>query len=160
MTLDAAARRLSEISGAPPRAYSTRDFGRDRNPEARSVVVPESRSRDVLQRLRSELGPNIIAFIGTTRWLGDELHPGGQEIVVADATSQFLFLQLGAGVASGADHPHGATVTQRRHLGMKLGGRRWLRHAGRCWRSLTHPARKRSRGPAWRSRRTPPHRRH
>jgi hypothetical protein len=42
MTLEVALKRLSEISGAPVRDYSTRDFGRDRNPDARSMVDPEN----------------------------------------------------------------------------------------------------------------------
>jgi hypothetical protein len=94
MTLEAAAKRLSEISGTPVRDYSTRDFGRDRNPEARSVVVPKAKSRQVLQRVRRELDPTIVAFIGSTQWLGDEQHPDGEEIVVANAKSQFDILRV------------------------------------------------------------------
>src|SRR5262245_1920877 len=94
MTLEAAAKRLSEISGTPVRDYSTRDFGRDRNPEARSVVVPKARSRQLLQQIRSELGPKLVAFVGTTQWLGDETHLDGEEIVVANADSQFDILRV------------------------------------------------------------------
>jgi hypothetical protein len=94
MTLEAAGERLSEISNAPVRDYSTRDFGRDRNLEARSVVVPARRSRQILQRIRGELAPGIVAFVGTTRWLGDEQHPGGEEIVIADGSSQFDILRV------------------------------------------------------------------
>jgi hypothetical protein len=67
MTIEAAAKRLSEISSQPVRGYSTRDFGRDRNPEARSIIVPRTRTRQVLQQIRSELGPKLIAFVGTTQ---------------------------------------------------------------------------------------------
>lgn len=94
MMLEAAAKRLSEISGAPLRDYSTRDFGRERNPEARSVVVPKTQSRQLLEQIRNELGPNTIAFVGTTRWLGDEQHPDGEEIVVARGGSQFDILRV------------------------------------------------------------------
>src|SRR5260370_26196597 len=94
MTLEAAAKRLSEISGAPVRDYSTRDFGRDRNPDARAVVVPKAKSRQVLQRIRRELDPTIVAFIGSTQWLGDEEHPDGEEIVLASAKSQFDILRV------------------------------------------------------------------
>ena len=94
MTLEAAAKRLSEITGTPVRNYSTCDFGRDRNPEARSVVIPESRSRQILHQIRSELGPKLVAFIGTTRWLGDEKHAEGVEIVIAKADSQFDILRV------------------------------------------------------------------
>jgi hypothetical protein len=94
MNLDAAAKRLSEISGSPIRNYSTRDFGRERNPDARSIVVPKAKARQVLQRLRSELGPRLIAFIGTSRWLGDENHADAEEIVVANGDSQFDILRV------------------------------------------------------------------
>jgi hypothetical protein len=94
MTLEAAAQRLAEIADSSVRDYSTRDFGRERYPDARSVVVPKARSREVLQRLRRELGPNVISFIGTTRWLGDEKYPDGQEIVVASGNSQFAILRV------------------------------------------------------------------
>ena len=94
MTLEEAAKRLSQISSAPARNYSTRDFGREWNPDARSVVVPKARSRQVLQRIRSELDPKLVAFIGTTRWLGDENHADGEEIVVAKANSQFDVLRV------------------------------------------------------------------
>ena len=94
MTLEIAAKRLSEIAGAPLRDYSTRDFGRERYPQARSVVVPKSRSRQVLKEIRNELGPKLVAFTGTTQWLGDERHPDGEEIVVADGDSQFDILRV------------------------------------------------------------------
>jgi hypothetical protein len=94
MNLDAAAKRLSEISGSPIRDFSTRDFGRDRNPDARSVVVPKAKARQVLQHVRSELDPGLVAFIGTTRWLGDEKHADGEEIVVAKGDSQFEILRV------------------------------------------------------------------
>jgi hypothetical protein len=94
MNLDAAAKRLSEISGSPIRNYSTRDFGRDRNPNARSVVVPKARARQVLQHVRGELGPKLVAFIGTTQWLGNEQHADGEEIVVANGNSQFEILRV------------------------------------------------------------------
>lgn len=94
MTLESAALRLSEISGMPVRDYSTRDFGRERNQEARSIVVPESRSSQILHQIRGELGAKLIAFIGTTNWLGDEVHAGRVEIVVANADSQFDILRV------------------------------------------------------------------
>jgi hypothetical protein len=94
VTLEAAANRLSEVAGSPVRNYSTRDFGRDRYAAARSVIVPKARSRDVLRNFRRELGPNLIAFIGTTQWLGDEVHEGREEIVVAQGDSQFDILRV------------------------------------------------------------------
>lgn len=93
MTLDAAGIRLSQLSGAPLRQYSTTDFGRDRYPGARSVIVPKASSRQVLEDIRSELGPGIVAFIGTTQWLGEEEHDEGEEIVVANGDTQFDILR-------------------------------------------------------------------
>ena len=92
--MDAAAKRLADISGTPFRDYSTRDFGRDRYADAKSVVVPKTKSREVLKQIRAELGPKLVAFIGTTRWLGDEKHKDGEEIVVANAESQFDILRV------------------------------------------------------------------
>jgi hypothetical protein len=94
MTLDAAGARLSEIAGEPLRPHSTQDFGREPYAEARSVVVPKTRSREVLEEMRRELGPSLIAFIGTTRWLGDERHDEAEEIVVAKGDSQFDILRV------------------------------------------------------------------
>jgi hypothetical protein len=94
MTLDAVAKRLSEICRTSTRDYSTRDFGRDRNPGARSVVVTKTNARQVLRQIRAELGRGLIAFIGTTRWLGDEDHADGEEIVVASGNSQFDILRV------------------------------------------------------------------
>jgi hypothetical protein len=94
MTIEAAAKRLSEISGQTVRGFSTRDFGRGRNPEARSIVVLKTRTQQVLEQIRSELGPKLIAFVGTTQWLGDEKHIDGEEIVIANADSQFDILRV------------------------------------------------------------------
>ena len=44
------------------RDFSTRDFGRDRNPDARSVVVPKTKSRQVLERIRRD-APELLAGV-------------------------------------------------------------------------------------------------
>ena len=93
-TLEAAGERLAKVTGATLRGYSTCEFGRKRNPDARSVVVPKVKSRELLERIRGELGPGIVAFIGTTRWLGDEKHKGRVEIAMANATSQLDILRI------------------------------------------------------------------
>ena len=93
MSLDAAAARLAELSGAPVRDYSTHDFGRSRDTNAKSVVVPHDQSAELIAQFREQLGPNLICFIGTTRWLGDEKHDG-DEIVVAKGTTQFDILRV------------------------------------------------------------------
>jgi hypothetical protein len=92
-TLDQAGARLSQLASSPLRNYSTYDFGRERDSAARSVIVPRERAGDLLQRLRRELGPDLVAFIGTTQWLGDEQHDG-DEIVIGTGASQFDMLRL------------------------------------------------------------------
>jgi len=94
LNLDTAAKRLSEISGSSIRDFATRDFGRDRNLHARSVVVPKAKARRILQQVRSEIGPELVAFIGTTQWSGNEKHVGGEAIVVANGTSQLEILRV------------------------------------------------------------------
>lgn len=94
VNLDVAAKRLSEIANAPAREYSTQEFGRVRYSEVRSVVVRKEKSHPVLERIRGELGLGLVAFIGTTQWLGDEVHTDGEEIVVAPASSQFDILRV------------------------------------------------------------------
>ncbi|HCS51524.1 MAG TPA: hypothetical protein DIW81_08000, partial [Planctomycetaceae bacterium] len=93
MSLDDAAARLAEISRASIRGYSNYDLGRNRDPKAKSVIAPHDRSQQLVAELREELGPNLICFIGTTRWLGDEEHDG-DEIVIANGKSQFDILRV------------------------------------------------------------------
>jgi len=92
MNLDDAATRLATISGRPLRPYATRDFGRDRNSAARSVVVPESEAQHILEGIRAEIGPGLIAFIGCTRSLA-EPPDEGSEVVVAHGSSLFDILR-------------------------------------------------------------------
>ena len=91
--LDAAAQRLTEMSGASIRDYSTYDFGRNRDPNAKSVVASHDRSQELVAEMREQLGQSLICFVGTTRWLGDEEHDG-DEIVVANGNSQFDILRI------------------------------------------------------------------
>ncbi|WP_013627101.1 DUF4253 domain-containing protein [Rubinisphaera brasiliensis] len=93
VTLDAAAQRLAEMSGASIRDYSTYDFGRNRDQNAKSVVASHDRSPQLVAEMREHLGQNLICFVGTTRWLGDEEHDG-DEIVVANGNSQFDILRI------------------------------------------------------------------
>ena len=92
-TLDQAAARLSELAASPARNYSTYDFGRQRDNAARSVIVPRDRAGKLLEQLRGELGPNLVAFVGTTQWLGEE-QPGGDELVIGIGASQFDMLRI------------------------------------------------------------------
>ena len=87
--LEEAAQQLAQLAKQPLRAYSTYDFGRERDTSARSIVVPTDVAEDLLNTFRNELSPGVIAFIGTTRWLGDEQHDAASELVVANGASQF-----------------------------------------------------------------------
>ncbi len=93
MTLDQAGLRLSQLAGSPLRNYSTYDFGRQQDAAARSVIAPRDQASNLLQKLRQELGPNLVAFIGNTQWLGEEQHDG-DEIVVGLGASQFDMLRI------------------------------------------------------------------
>lgn len=88
--LDAFAARLAAHWKTPLRPYSNVDFGRGRNPEARSFIVPRQRAIPVVTAIRKAgVPPGLIVFEGTGRWLGDEKHGDDVEIVVARGQSTF-----------------------------------------------------------------------
>lgn len=101
-TLEEAAARLARLSGKPLRLYSTRDFGREQNPAGRSVVVPHAQARPLVERLRREICPGLVAFIGCT----NSLHrppDRGSEVVVAKGNDQFDILRVAASDAINCD---------------------------------------------------------
>lgn len=93
--LDEAASRLAKVTTQTVRAFSTRDFGRDRYKKARSVLVPAEHVEALLGKVRKELGPGLIAFIGTQNSLADP-QPEGVELVVAEGKTQFDILRVAA----------------------------------------------------------------
>lgn len=85
---------LARATGAGKvRHYSTYDFGRAKDERCASVVVPEEEAEALVFLLRNELESGLVAFVGTSRWLGDEEHEG-VEVVVGPGESQFAILQL------------------------------------------------------------------
>lgn len=88
-----ALRLLARLTGAPVRPYATYDFGRQRDEGCLSVILTEGEARPLLAELRERLPAGTVAFIGTTRWLGDECHAGA-ELVVGPGESQFDILRL------------------------------------------------------------------
>jgi len=86
--------RLVKLSAGPVRPYSTVDFGRDRKTACISVVVPNRDAERIVQNLRTTLPRGLLAFIGTTQWLGDEKHTDETEIVVGPGESQFEIIEL------------------------------------------------------------------
>ncbi len=95
MNLEQAAQRLSELAGKPVRPYSTRDFGRENYPAARSVVVPDAVARSLVRTLRDELSEGLVAFLGCDRSLADNAAEG-TELVVGLGESQFDILRIAA----------------------------------------------------------------
>lgn len=93
MNLDQAAQRLAQISGKPLRPFATRDFGREQNHSAKSVLVSESDAEELVGRIRSELGSGLLAFVGCTRSLADPPDKGN-EVVVATGDDQFDILRV------------------------------------------------------------------
>lgn len=93
MSLDAVATRLAELSRRPLRPFATRDFGRDRNSDAKSVVVSNKEAQPLVARIRADLGPGLLAFVGCTRSLAD-LPDEGSEVVVAHGNSQFDIVRI------------------------------------------------------------------
>lgn len=99
---DQAAALLGDLSASSVRPYSTRDFGRERFLDARSVIVPSGRAAAVVERFRTALPEGLISFIGTSRWLGDEKH-SGVEVVLARGNTQFDIIRAAASDAANYD---------------------------------------------------------
>ena len=91
--LRTAAARLSSLTRTPLRPYSTREHGRKKNRKARSVVCRSKRAEEIIYSLRSELGPELIAFIGCENSLAKP-RVKGKELVVAKGTTQFDMLRV------------------------------------------------------------------
>jgi hypothetical protein len=100
-SLDEAGAYLAHITGKPLRPYSTRDFGREQYPEARSVLVDNTQAISLLGKIRSHLGPGLVAFIGTRRSLAQP-PPKGVVLVVGLGTSQFDIVRIAASDAVNA----------------------------------------------------------
>lgn len=93
--LEQAAAALAKLSGQSVRPYSTRDFGREEYPAARSIIVAAQAAPVVLKKIRAMLGPHLVAFIGTERNLADNAQKG-VEIVVGIGNNQFDILRIAA----------------------------------------------------------------
>lgn len=94
-SLDDAAFYLTKVTGRTARPFSTRDFGRDEFPGARSVLVDDAKSEQLLGKIRSHLGPGLVAFIGT-RTSHAKPRPKGVELVIGSGASQFDILRIAA----------------------------------------------------------------
>jgi len=92
-SLSSADKVLSKALRVEVRTYSTYDFGREKDNRSVSFILSEERALKVLPVLRASLGSDLVAFIGTSQWLGQEKHTG-VEIVVANGKSQFDILRI------------------------------------------------------------------
>src|SRR5687767_14076590 len=93
LTIDEAADWLEAGLGLKVRRYSTFDFGRERDTNSVSIIVRQERAERLLAEVRAALPSGLVAFIGTTRWYGDEKH-NGVELVVSPGQSQFDILRV------------------------------------------------------------------
>ncbi len=76
--------RLARLSSRTPTEQCGVDFGRERVPGCVSVLVPDDEQAETLvARIRADLGPGWVVYLGTTNFLGDEPNPGLVELVVA-----------------------------------------------------------------------------
>ena len=101
-SLEEAGAYLAERSSQALRGYSTRDFGREEFRGARSVLVQASRAEAILEDVRRQLGPGLVAFIGTQNSFA-EPKANGVEVVVGNGTSQFDILRIAASDAVNYD---------------------------------------------------------
>jgi len=118
--LNDAAVRLSEIAGKPLRPYAAYDFGREQNSAARSVLVDEEDAPTVLAKIRSELAPGLLAFIGCTRSLA-EPSDDGWEIVVATGQNQFDILRIAQSDAANYDMETDDIIRKLEEFDLKFG---------------------------------------
>jgi hypothetical protein len=100
--LEAVSAVLRQQTKREVRAFSTRDFGRDRFAGARSVLVPEDAAERLLRAVRAQLPPGYVAFVGTSRSLA-EPPAEGVEVVVGPGKSQFDILRIAASDAVNYD---------------------------------------------------------
>jgi len=99
--LDSAATTLSQVTGKQVRPFSTIDFGREQNPKGRSVLIKEEAAEGLLDLVRRQLPPGVIAFVGVTKSLARS-KPDGVELVVAEGKDQFDILRVAA--TDGVNH--------------------------------------------------------
>lgn len=100
--LQAAHHALTQTTRLPIRSYSTFDFGRERDEANVSVVAPDNQAEALMLKLRPLLPPGLVAFAGTSRWLGHERHQG-VEVVIGKGQSQFDILRLARSNAANFD---------------------------------------------------------
>src|SRR5216117_3085633 len=84
---------ITNIAKQTVRYYATYNYGRDIDENNLSVVVATSKAKDILGQIRINLPKGLIAFIGTSKWLGNENYRKKVEIVIAEFNNQFEVLK-------------------------------------------------------------------
>jgi hypothetical protein len=87
--LDALAERAGALVSTPPRKFSTFDYGRQRDPSARSILVNRADAATLVYRMRQVLPDGVVIFVGASRWPGEGQKEDQVEVVIANASSQF-----------------------------------------------------------------------
>lgn len=81
------------------RQFSTRDFGREEHDACVSVVIGggdimvKNSAVKVLREVRASLPKDTVAWLGTTRWLGDEKNEGKVELAIGPGKGQLEILR-------------------------------------------------------------------
>jgi len=112
--------QLTRLSGTSSRDYATVDFGREQRPHNISVVIAKEKAYQVLPQVRSILPTGLVAFIGTTRWYGDERHHG-VELVVGPGESQFDIIRLAESDAINYNLTTEAIITRLQQYNQSFG---------------------------------------
>ncbi len=95
-----ATRILSRYGSVQPVSHC--DFGREENADCVSVLVDVEEGEppsvgpyavDVLHEVRAALPANTVAWLGTTRWLGERRHEGQVELCVGPGKDQLDILR-------------------------------------------------------------------
>ena len=84
---------LARTVGADVRSNCYHDFGRAADGQCASAIVDANQSYELLKQVRSQLPSGWIAYVGTSRWLGEEDHLG-VELAVGPGADQFDILRL------------------------------------------------------------------
>ncbi|GAB3253089.1 hypothetical protein GCM10027296_20100 [Chitinimonas naiadis] len=105
---------LASVTRQPVRPYATHDFGRARNPQARSVLLATGQVVPMLKAVRARLPDGLIAFAGTSNSLAQP-SVNGVELVVAEGKDQFDSLRIARTSAPNYDQSTEALIAQLRH---------------------------------------------
>ncbi|WP_437188275.1 DUF4253 domain-containing protein [Planctomicrobium sp. SH668] len=91
-TIKAAATRLGELSKLPVQSFATVGADNVQDNTARSVVANHDQAGELIDLIRPELGPGMIAFIGKPTTAGDL--ESDVEVVVAHGKDQFDIVRI------------------------------------------------------------------